>query len=277
MPIYDHSYRPWTGLRTPLGTRWWTITRTELKNLSKRREFWFISFVSLVVFVVHIIIIYANLYTPQQLVRIIPEWFMDFIRIETAICYLMAALCGSGLISNDIQHKVLPIYFAKPLSQSGYIIGKGTVLFIVLTCMTFVPANLLLLIYLGGTKDFKMITDHLWLPASISAYSLAVVFLITNVTCAISALNRSARWAAVSFFAFILLGSAGMGLIGEVFDSDYPACLAVPWNLIQLGEVMFFTKSFVANKFWIVLCWLLLNIGSIAIMFRRVRAVEIVK
>ena len=52
-------------------------------------------------------------------------------------------------ISPDLSNNALPLYLCRPINRTEYILGKMAVLFIPLSCITWIPGLLLFAIQAG--------------------------------------------------------------------------------------------------------------------------------
>src|SRR5262249_9805403 len=143
-------YREWHGrLRRPLRSVW-PIARVALGVLFRRRLFWALYAVTLLLFFMFFFgalllnWIETNLQGPiqfgsfqldsqriVQLVRNLLRYlkgdqytFARFFFHQGAVIMVMLTLTGAVLVGNDVSHGSLPFYLSKPLSRWHYVAGK---------------------------------------------------------------------------------------------------------------------------------------------------------
>jgi hypothetical protein len=188
------TYRPWHGhLRTPadvpavahgrlavllrmllvpvqLIQTAWPITRTSLGLIFRRKLFWGLYALSMLVFLLYFFGQYLMAWARQQLgqaeVRVgglgranpselvdlfskvlkldgSAETFRNFFGFEGYMVMTVLALAGSVLIGNDLRFGSLPFYLSKPLSRWHYLLGKGLAVAVFVNLLTTLPALVL--------------------------------------------------------------------------------------------------------------------------------------
>ena len=92
----------------------------------------------------------------RELVPIDAYFFQMFINIQGGFAFFVAVLVGPPLVSRDMCNNALPLYLCRPFSRTEYVIGKMSVLLILLSLVTWVPQLLLFLFqsYLEGFAWF---------------------------------------------------------------------------------------------------------------------------
>src|SRR6202008_2457253 len=84
----------------------------------------------------HIASFLAKLGLPGQLISIDNMFFFRYMSVQGALAFLMTAFAGPGLISPDLANGALPLYFYRPFSRVEYVLGKSSVLGILLSQIT---------------------------------------------------------------------------------------------------------------------------------------------
>ena len=112
MPIHDQSYRHWKGQLKPYTyTRWWVITKAELKLLSQRK---FVRLIVAIPPVIYFLVHGVLIYVVNQIPHAKFSWLVDarffnqfLLRIEPVPSGLFIGLIGifggAGLIANDLK------------------------------------------------------------------------------------------------------------------------------------------------------------------------------
>ena len=164
------------------------------------------------------------------------------------------------------------------MTSAEYIAGKLAILFLFLVSVTFLPAMMLLLTQALFAGSLTFVRNNLYLLPAITLFSLAQVLLASTTMLALSSLSKSSRFVAVMyaglFFFTTALFNALRGITGTqplrvavaergaraARRRDLPAAAALP---AVAGRSPALTV-------------LVLIAGSIWILMRRVRGVEIV-
>jgi ABC-2 type transport system permease protein len=72
------------------------------------------------------------------------NFFEGFLNWQAGtLAFLLTGFLGPGLVSPDLANNALPLYFSRPFSRAEYVIGKMSVLAILLSWITWVPGLLL--------------------------------------------------------------------------------------------------------------------------------------
>jgi len=69
---------------------------------------------------------------PEKVLSIDNRFFFHFISVQGVFAFLLTAFAGPGLISPDLANGALPLYFCRPFSRAEYVLGKSSVLAILL-------------------------------------------------------------------------------------------------------------------------------------------------
>src|SRR5215813_10879416 len=153
MAVYKRTYKPYTGTLTPLWSRFLAIPRHAWRGLFQQR-------IVMILFVVCFfyplgcaLAIYLNAKV-DFLARYVPvprggflnvnnQFFLIFTSVQSSFAFLLTAFIGPGLVSPDLINNALPLYFCRPISRKGYVIGKMLVIAGLLSWVTWVPGLLL--------------------------------------------------------------------------------------------------------------------------------------
>jgi ABC-2 type transport system permease protein len=114
------------------------------------------------------------------------RFFLVYANVQGAFAFLLSAFIGPGLISPDLANGGLPLYFYRPFSRLEYVVGKMTVLFVLLSQITWIP-GLFLWCLQAGISQPKWWRSNVWLAESIVLTSLLWIFLIVFFALALSA------------------------------------------------------------------------------------------
>lgn len=188
-------------------TRAWPIARVALGMIFKRKLFWFIYGLALMVFLLFFFGQYLMSWAQTQLgeeeVRVggmgranpkflvdlfrealklngSAETFRNFFGMEGYSVMIVLALAGAILIGNDMRFGSLPFYLSKPISRWDYILGKGLAVAVFTNLMTTLPALLLYLQY-GLLESWDYFLDNVHLLVGILLYGLILTITLSSV------------------------------------------------------------------------------------------------
>ncbi|MFO0842429.1 MAG: ABC transporter permease subunit [Gemmataceae bacterium] len=234
--------------------RAWPIARVSLQMIFRRKLFWAIYALAVMVFLLFFFGQYLMSWAASQLgeeeVRVgglgraNPKWLVDFFRdflklngsaetfrnffwFEGYSVMVVLALAGSVLIGNDVRYGSLAFYLAKPISRWDYLLGKGLAVAAFLNLMTTVPATVLFVQY-GFLEDWEYLIDRSGLLVGILGYGLVLTVTLTTVLLATATWVRRTvplimTWTTLFFFCRLLSHALVDGL---QFDPR--------WRLIDL-------------------------------------------
>ncbi len=279
MPIYDLTYRHWAGDWTSHPYRWWVITRQGISQLARRKGFLILLFLSLIPFLVRCVMLYFAVVMGRiTMFKVDARFFEAFLSQQQFATFIISIFAGAGLIANDLKANALQIYFSKAITRRDYLIGKlGVVVFFV-SLTTLIPGILLVLIAAAFHSNFEFLQQSGWLVLPILGYSLIMIFTNSLVVLAMSALNRSARFAGIFFAAFAFFSQILYGVLSALLRTNSVSWISISHSMTQMGDVLFGSPLSYQTSPWISAFVLLVLIaGSVWIVHTRVRAVEVVK
>ena len=286
MSVVDRSYRGYAGALTSERWRFLILTRFALANALSGRLVQLLLTASLMASLVFLVIIYLHVNLDalqmlainlESLIPIDEKFFYVFLETQTAIGFLLTALVGPGLISADLAHGALPLYFARPLSRAEYILGKGLALGTVLSLVTWVPG--LLLVTLQVFLADGWLGKHPRIAPALLVGALAWIVMLTLLVLAISAWVKWRPVAAAMLF--------GVGAIGTGLGAAIALTLNMPSGYILSPSMLFRTAwsgllglpldemPFGSGTAWLGIAGF--TALSLALLSRRVKAQEVVR
>jgi ABC-type transport system involved in multi-copper enzyme maturation permease subunit len=231
-------YRPWRGEFRRPAVSVWPIARVALMSLLRRRLFWAIYLLGLLIFLLFFFGQYLLAWAqtqagesevpvggfgrtnPRQLIQLFRlflkldgsgETYRNFFAYQGYIVMIVLVLAGAILIGNDLRFGSLPFYLSRPLSRWHYLLGKGLAVAVFVNLMTTVPA--LILFFQWAVLESW---DYLWvrydLLLGILGYGVVLTVPLTLLLLATATwLRRTVplimTWTTLFFFCR-LLGSA---------------------------------------------------------------------
>jgi hypothetical protein len=133
-------------------------------------------------------------------------------------------------VARDLRNNALPLYLCRPFSRAEYVLGKMSVLLILLSAITWVPQLLLFFFqsYLEGASWF---IENLWIASAIFIGSVVWILLLALLSQAVSAL---VKWRVIASAALL-----GIFFIPSVFGEVVNQIFVTRWgNIISLGALM---------------------------------------
>ena len=256
-------YRPWRGtLRSPIFGAL-AMGRVSLRLMVRRRLFWGLYGLALMVFFFFFYGQYLVVWIQQQtagqtvffggmpvkaadLTKFLDRLalngsghtFANYIWFQGYIAMIVLALAGAVLVGNDFHHGSLPYYLSKPIARRHYVLGKCLGIAMFINLLTTVP-GVVLYIQAGLLYDWKTYyADHLRELAGIFGYgaTLTVALSLLLVATAVG-VRRTVPLVMVWTGIFVLCRMLGGFLVdGQNLDPRWR--LIDFWNdlyLVGLG------------------------------------------
>ncbi len=279
MPLYDLTYRHWSGDWTTHPYRWWVVTRQGIRLLTGRKPFLVLMALSAIPFFVRAVLIYlsASVGSGVPLLRIDAGFFEGFLSQQGFFIFIISIYAGAGLISKDLKANALQIYFSKPITRQDYLVGKLGVLFFFLALPTLVPAILLYILAILFEANLVFFQQNYWVLGSIIIYSLVLILTCGIIMMGLSSVGKSSRFAGISFAALFFFSKVLYGITSVILRTTGVGWISLDNNFRRAGDFLFRVDSqFHYSAVISFLILALLMAGGIWIAYRRVRAVEVV-
>lgn len=239
MAVYEQTYKRYAGPLTPEWNRFLIIPRHAFRSVFSSKLFTAFFVICFLPLLVEAILIYLHhnfsaiasmKINVRELVPIDAFFFQTFISIQGGFAFFVALLVGPPLVSRDLRNNALPLYLCRPFSRTEYVLGKMSVILILLSVVTWVP-QLLLFLFQAYLEGFTWFKDNVWMINAIVLGGLVWALLLALLTQTISAL---VKWRVVA--SGILLG---IFFIPSVFGAFVNEVFRTRWgNIISLGALI---------------------------------------
>ena len=239
MAVYEQTYRPYTGALTPHWSRFLIIPRHAYRGVFSSKLFTAFFVICFLPVLVEAVLIYLhhnitamaimNL-NAKELIPIDGSFFQTFVNIQGGFAFFVALLVGPPLVSRDLRNNALPLYLCRPFSRTEYVMGKMSVILILLSAITWVP-QLLLFFFQSYLQGFAWFRANLWMAYAILIASIVWILLLALLSQTVSAL---VKWRVVASGALL-----GIFFIPSVFGEFINVVFMTRWgNIISLGALM---------------------------------------
>ncbi|HXO22009.1 MAG TPA: ABC transporter permease subunit [Thermoanaerobaculia bacterium] len=285
MAVYERTYRRYEGELTPARSRFLILPRYAYQEVFKSKAF--IAFLALcalsplgfaiVIYLHHNLQALKAINLPlDKLVPIDATFFSIFVTAQSFLAFLLAFAVGPGLISADVRNNALPLYLSRPFSRSEYVLGKMSVLLILLSAITWIPGLLLFLLQtsLEGTSwGF----EHAGLAWAILASCWEWILVLSLLTLALSAWVKWKPVARIALLAVFFVTRGFGEAVDRVLDTEWGSLVSLG-KLNEIVRADLFGTPLVSIPVWTA--WLALGLvalACLAMLARRVRAYEVVR
>lgn len=240
MAVYKRTYSTYNGPLTPPRTRFLVLPRYSYERLFANRFltgflvacFFFPLGCAGYIYLVNNLTVFSSLgLAVPEFLKIDSGFFRVFMNFQGVLAYILTALIGPTLIAPDLANNALPAYFSRPFSRTEYVIGKISVLFILLSLITWIPGVLLFLLQVSQAGSGWL--DNNWfILRAIILGNWAWILLLSLLSVALSAW---VKWKVVA--GALILGVFGIGaglasVINNILRTDFG-------SLIDLSRIMY--------------------------------------
>jgi ABC-2 type transport system permease protein len=225
MAVYEQSYKPYTGRMTPEWSRFLIIPRHAYRAVFASKifiAFFAICFLPVLVEAIMIYLRYnvgalgALSVNVRELIPVDATFFETFLDFQFGFAFLMALLIGPPLVSRDLRNNALPLYLCRPFSRTEYVMGKMSVLLILLSMITWIP-QLLMFLFQSYLEGFAWFKENVSIAFAIVIASLVWILFLALLSQAISALVKWRVVASGAMVGLMLVPSVFGEFINEIF------------------------------------------------------------
>jgi ABC-2 type transport system permease protein len=301
MAVYKKTYRPYEGELTPGWSRFLVIPRYSFNELHGKRflsTFFFASFIyplicALMIYVQHnasALGLLGVLQGARTLISVNATFFLNLLGWQSMLALFLASFIGPGQVSPDLANNALSLYLARPFSRVEYVLGKMSVLVILMSLMTWVP-GLLCFALEGYLEGWQWMRDNARLASGIFFGAWVWILLLALLALALSAWVKWKPAAGALMFGVFFVAAAFGAVIngvqrtrwGNLFNISH--IIGVIW--VQLfegsqpttnGAVFFRVVADEQLPLWT--CWAMLGVLCLACLYmlaRRIRGAEVVR
>lgn len=230
MAVYKKTYRPYEGGLTPSWRRFLVIPRYAFEDLHRSRFltiFYIASFLypliaALIIYVQHnaAALGLVGAQNANRLISINVVFFMNFLGWQSMLALFLSSFIGPGQISPDVANNALSLYLARPFSRVEYVLGKMSVLVVLLSLMTWVP-GLLLFGLQGYLEGAEWMSEHWRLALGIVGGAWIWILILALLSLALSAWVKWKPAAGALMFGVFFVGAAFGAIINGVQRTNW--------------------------------------------------------
>jgi ABC-2 type transport system permease protein len=134
-----------------------------------------------------------------------------------ALLPIFVAAQAPELVVNDMRHRVLPLYFSRPISRADYVAAKLAALTLALLSLTLVPVLILFTGRVLAAEDaLGALGDEIGALPSIVGNGLLHAVVLASIGLAICAVAGRRAYAAGAVLALFLIG----GVMSGTFEAQ---------------------------------------------------------
>lgn len=222
MAVYRRNYKPYEGALTAHWARFLVLFRYSRRNLFRSKfltalfvaSFFYPVACLVLIYLAHSATFLEQIGIPSRILTIDNTFFFHLMTVQGTFAFLLTAFVGPGLISPDLANGALPLYFCRPFSRAEYVLGKSSVLAILLSWITWVPGVLLFVVQ-ASLAGATWTWHNAWIAASFIVASMLWIAMLSLLSMALSAW---VKWRIVAGALLLAVMFFGAGF-GEAFNA----------------------------------------------------------
>jgi ABC-2 type transport system permease protein len=286
MAVYEHTYRQYAGPVTPTWSRFLIIPRDALRGVFASKLFtaFFVAcFAAPLVFAI-IIYFHHNVtalsifeMNTADLVPIDRYFFYVFVTVQGTLAFFLTVFVGPSLVSRDLANNALPLYLCRPFSRVEYVLGKMSVVLVLLSAVTWVPGLILFVLqcYLEGGR---WLLDNALVAYAILLGCGAWIFFLALLSQAVSAWVKWKMAAKAALVAIFFIPAAFGAVVNEIFNTSWGGVVDIRAVINTVWAALFVSPENLEMPIWRA-CAALLVMCAICLFLlaRKVRAYEVIR
>ncbi len=294
MAVYERTYQPYTGPTTPQRSRFLILPRYAYEEIFKSKAFLAFFVACFVWPAILALMIYASYsasflkFLAQQsgsavdagtlFVVFDAKFFLRFFTIpQFWLSFLLTFIIGPALISADMRNNALPLYLSRPFSRVDYILGKISVLIILLSLVTWVPGLFLFCLhsYMAGGS---WMLDNLDIALAIFLSSAVTIVLLSLISLALSAYVKWKPLARLGMFGVFLV-AGGLGtMINVMLRTDWGSLINIGQCLAVVSASLYGVKPWFGVPIWTAWLSVLAScVFFLGVLAHKIKAFEVVR
>ena len=305
MAVFERTYKQYHGPQSPLWSRFLIIPRHAFRDVFRSKLFTAYFALSFIWPLVCAILIYlhhnisALAIMRLNVADVLPidaVFFQTYVIVQGTLSFFLAMLVGPQQVSRDLTNNALPLYLCRPMSRGEYVVGKMSIVIILLSTITWAPGLILFLLqsYLEGWAWFA---DNVWIASAIFLGSLVWILLLALMTQAISAWVKWRMAARAALLGLFFIPTVFSEIVNGMFQTrwghifDLRALIQNVWAGLfgtfvrQTGEIEEFRNGRILQQIMVTepplwMSWFMLFLicaFCLWLLSRKVKAYEVVK
>ncbi|MEM7363155.1 MAG: hypothetical protein AAF525_03970 [Pseudomonadota bacterium] len=286
MAIFQRTYHGYDRELTGPWYRPWVIFRYTMAEVFSSRLF--IAFFALCF--VHPLLVLATIYMHHNielllqldadvgdLMAIDAAFFAQWVQVpQMFISIVLITLVGPGLISPDLRNNAMPLYLSRAMSKFSYVIGKLSVLLVLGSCVTWLPALLLIITQSFLSAD-TWLSDHIHLVGASVVVSALWLIAFGMLSLAVSAWIKWRPIARMMFFGMLFMATILGSIVSEIFGSWTGDAVSPVGIGVSLTHSLYNVPTWITMPGWIaVMVLVIVTVAANLALLRRIRAFEVV-
>jgi len=256
MAVYEQTYKPYTGKLTPEWNRFLIIPRHTLRGVFNSKLFTAFYVICFLPLLVEAILIYLHhnitalaimKLNASQLFAVDGSFFELFVWIQGAFAFFVALLLGPPLVARDLRNNALPLYLCRPFSRTEYVLGKMSVMLLLMSAITWLP-QLLLFLFQAYLEGLAWLRANLWIASAIFIASIVWTLLLALLSQSVSAVVKWRIVASAALLGLVFIPYAFGAFINLLFQTRWGNLLSLPALMTSTTAGLFGTFDRVGGR-----------------------------
>ena len=256
MAVYEQTYKPYKGKLTPEWSRFLIIPRHAFRGVFASKLFTAFYVLCFLPVLIEAILIYLHHnftaltiinMNARQLLPIDGSFFEAFVSVQGGFAFFVALLLGPPLVSRDLRNNALPLYLCRPFTRTEYVMGKMSVLLILLSGITWVP-QLLMFLFQSYLEGFAWLKSNLWIASAILIAGFVWILLLALISQTLSALLKWRIVASGAMLALVIIPLAFVGIINFIFMTRIGNLFSLVTLMTNITEGLFGTFDRITGR-----------------------------
>src|SRR5271167_955721 len=286
MAVYKRTYRGYSGAITPTWSRFLVLYRFSRSNLFRSK--FQTAFLVLCFFfpLLCLLGIYANDHLSAfaflgnrtgPLFAIDGKFFLIYTSVQGTLAFILTSFIGPSLVSPDLANGALTLYLCRPLSRTEYVVGKMSVLVIILSWITWIP-GLVLFFVQASLSGWQWMLDNSFIATGILLGAFIWIGVLSLLSLAISAWVKWRIAAGALLLGTLFLGAGFGQAVNSVLRTQQGYLINIGHLISIIWGDLFRQEAdleFPVSEAWIAL---LAFLGvCVLLLMRKVKANEVIR
>lgn len=285
MAVYDQTYLTYTGPLTSAWKRFLILPRYAYRAVFQSKLFIILFIISLVFPLLASIWIYMHHNAEamailnlglRDLIPINWRFFYVITQFQSSFATLLTLMLAPTLVSKDVENNGLALYLSRPFSRLEYVLGKMSVVLILLSAVTWMPV-LLLFVFQGYLAGMGWMIENLRLGMAIVVGSWIWILTLCLGSLALSAWIKRKITIQGIMIGFYFATAVFAQVINQLFETKWGYLFSLSEAMGSLwyglfGQIERMDLPWWGSGFTISMFFAL----SLGLLSRKIRAYEII-
>jgi len=229
MAVFEQTYKPYEGPLTPEWSRFLIIPRHAYRHVFRSKLFTAFFALSFIFPLLCAIVIYlrhnVNALTIMKLnvadvLAIDASFFEFFVVFQGMTGLFLAMLVGPQQVSRDLTNNALPLYLCRPFSRAEYVVGKMSIVIILLSAITWAP-GLLLFLFQSYLEGWSWFSQNISIASALFLGSLVWILLLALISQTISAWVKWRVAARAALIGVFFIPTIFANIVNQLFETRW--------------------------------------------------------